>query len=340
MKYLKPLIIIAILGFTGLFLYATDWEKVVLSLQRVGYYFILLLLISFTSYFLGTVAWRYCMGSDGKRIPLAELFIIRHIGETVGIVNPTSIVAGEAVKVYLLRNHNIEKKTVITSVLLSRMVMMLTQVIVFIPTALYVLFNTDSLVPDFNNVSKALFIVLLTGLCITGVIKLRRQIKMLLKAWFGIYATRRTIKLRNTIHEALFELSLFFKTNKKALAFSVIFFLLHWIIGSLEFFVILKLLEVTVSFIPVIFADMSVILFKSAGAFVPAQIGIEEYGNKVMLATIGITALEVWVTASILRRARQLFWIAFGLGAYFFIGRKKESLLPQTDVESSLSSIK
>lgn len=72
---------------------------------------------------------------------------------------------------------------------------------------------------------------------------------------------------------------------------------------------------------------MGVILFKSAGAFVPAQIGVEEYGNKIMLAAIGLPETEIWVSASILRRARQLFWIFLGLTIYFVVIKKSNILV-------------
>ena len=54
---------------------------------------------------------------------------------------------------------------------------------------------------------------------------------------------------------------------------------------------------------------MGVILFKTIGSVVPGQLGIEEYGNKVMLDAIGIKSNEVWLVVSLMRRARQLFWV-------------------------------
>jgi uncharacterized protein (TIRG00374 family) len=332
MKYIKPLIIITVLVFAALFLNGTDFNKVAASLNRVGYSFLWLLLISFSSYFLGTIAWRYCMGEMGKQVGLLRLFVIRHVGETVGIVNPTSIVAGEAVKVYLLRHHDIRQKTVVTSVLLSRVLMMLTQLMVFTVVALYVAIQSGRFIADFDGISNILCVLITVVMLIRAIVLSKGKLKnAIAKTKAGRYIACRTVKLRGKIREAMFELKLFFKTNKMALGMSVMFFLLHWITGSLEFFVVLRLLGVAVSYAPVVFVDMSVILFKSAGAFIPAQIGVEEYGNKVMLASIGIAAMEIWVTASILRRARQLFWIVFGLGAYFFIDRKKGSLVHQAD---------
>lgn len=54
---------------------------------------------------------------------------------------------------------------------------------------------------------------------------------------------------------------------------------------------------------------MGVIVFKTVGAIVPGQIGVEEYGNKVMLDAIGIVSNEVWLVVTLMRRGRQLFWL-------------------------------
>lgn len=327
MKFIKLLVILVMLVFTGLFLRATDFDKVAISLQQVGYNFVWLIIISFASYFCGTIAWRYCMGAEGKELPLFDLFIARHVGETVGVVNPTSFVAGEAVKVYLLRNYPVQKRTVITSVLLSRVLMILTQVAVFIAVAVYSLLAGNILLSA-KGVINLFSIIPLACVIVAACIKKAPWFKKIItKTKSGLFITTRTHKFREKVQEAKDELRTFHRANKGALGMAVLFFIVHWLLGSLEFFVILKLLDVATHYISVVFVDMSVILFKSAGAFVPAQIGVEEYGNKVMLSTIGITALEVWVTASILRRARLLFWIIFGLGAYFFIDRKKNNLL-------------
>ena len=120
--------------------------------------------------------------------------------------------------------------------------------------------------------------------------------------------------------------STFFKTNKKGLLYCTLLFTLHWIIGSLEVYFILKFLGIKAGVLQVIFVDMGIILFKSAGAFVPGQIGVEELGNKVMLELIGIPDAEVWITVSVLRRSRQVFWIVCGMLFYFLYTLKYKGL--------------
>ena len=95
-------------------------------------------------------------------------------------------------------------------------------------------------------------------------------------------------------------------------------------VGSLEFYFILILLGIKTTVFSTLLVDMGVVVIKSIGAFVPGQIGIEEYGNKIMLTMIGVTGATVWVTASILRRSRQLFWMVTSAVMYFVIFKRKQ----------------
>ena len=162
------------------------------------------------------------------------------------------------------------------------------------------------------------------------IVNYTKTVKTILKKIRIVSVVReRTKIIRKKIINFLTTLPQAFRNNRRGLAVAFLFFSLHWIIGSLEFYLILKFLGVKASVVQALLADMGVILFKSAGAFVPAQIGVEEYANKIMLAAIGLPDTEIWVSASILRRARQLFWIVFGLGIYFIINKKSAKSVHQ-----------
>jgi hypothetical protein len=87
--------------------------------------------------------------------------------------------------------------------------------------------------------------------------------------------------------------------------------------GALEFFIVLRMLSVPVVFPDAVAVEMGVIFFKTVGAVVPGQLGIEEYGNKVMLDTIGVHGNEIWLVITLMRRSRQLFWL--GIAGIFAI---------------------
>lgn len=212
--------------FLGLFIRATDFQKVASSLHRVGYNFIILIITTFIAYFLAAIAWRFCMGPQGKHLSLGFLFIIRHIGETVSLVNPTSIAGGEAMKVFLLSDRGIEKKTIITSVVFARLIMMLSQVLLFLAAAAFLLFNKDVQfsfkLPTIPVVLYILPVVLLLLIVVskyTNVKTIYTKIKIVsaIKKW--------TKNFRKNIIESLKQLPLFFKENTKGLTLAFLFFL-------------------------------------------------------------------------------------------------------------------
>ena len=273
------------------FIQATDLKKAASLISQIGYRFYLLLVITFIAYLLGTLSWKYTFGVAARNVSLSQLFLVRHVGETAAWFNPTSVIGGDALKGMLLAKYQIDKKIVVSSLLLSRIIMIATQVVLLLATTTYVLI----VMPE-TYISR-LSLVRTGGMPFLAI----RQ-----NAWY---------KLK----EVGADLKTMLNTHRKLLIISCGFAMLHWIIGSLEFFFILKFLGVKVSMMQALLVDLGVIVFKAAGAFIPGQLGIEEYGNKIMLLVIGIPGAEIWVSASILRRARQLVWAAFGILVYFLM---------------------
>jgi uncharacterized protein (TIRG00374 family) len=320
MKYIKLIIIVSIIASLAIFLNATDFRKVLESVKQIGWKFIILILVTFLSAILGTLSWRSCLGKQADEVSIGQLFLIRHIGEVASIFNPAGVVGGEALKVHLLcSSQKLDKKTVLASILVSRAIMILTQLLLSSFVALWLF------IPDLNLLAVTHYAVYLilagTSLALIMLLfYLRTNIKALfLRMRLGSVLKNKTVSFRAKLHELLVGMSSLYQSNKKAVVYATLYALLHWIIGATEFYLILTFLGIDVHMLQAILVDMGVIFFKTAGFFVPAQAGIEEYGNKIMLAVIGVTGTEIWITVSILRRARQLFWLAFGIAVYLFM---------------------
>jgi len=298
-KSLTILLTVCILVSLFFFLEATDLKVVISLIQKTGYKFFLLLLITFIAYLFGTISWQFSLGEYFRSVSTGRLFLIRHVGETAGMLNPASIIGGDALKAIMLSKYNIPERKIVWSMLFSRGIMIISQMLLLGLTVLLVMFPILSSSPDklYNGKQSGLH-------------------PLLLVSWKAI-----RIKFAGVIEE----LPLMLRENRRMLMYACFFALLHWVFGGLEFYFILKFLGLKVSIVQALLVDLGVVLFKAAGAFIPGQLGIEEYGNKIMLLAIGLPAEEVWVTASILRRARQLFWIAFGVAVYFILLRKQQT---------------
>ncbi len=330
-KTLKIALALCILCSLFIFVRATDFGKVSASIQQVGYKFGLLMFITGIAYYFGTLSWQYCLGWSFAAVSTARLFLIRHIGETVSLINPASLVGGETVKAMLLKDYNLNKNLAVASILSSRAIMVVTQLLMFTLafTILALSDETFEIIPMDSHwlLYGIMAMLLLLGCMYFFWLPVKLQI---LTTKHGLLLKQKTRALRLKIGGVFTELRLLFKHHKKMLLLASLFAAMHWIVGSLEFYFILKFLGVKASIPQALLVDMGIIFFKVAGAFIPGQIGVEEYGNKVMLLAIGIPGTEIWITASILRRTRQLIWIVFGIGIYFLVFKRRAAVLQNT----------
>ncbi|TJZ52418.1 flippase-like domain-containing protein [Sphingobacterium olei] len=317
-RRLKMSLLLIVLAFIAIFIWKTDLSAVKKEISNIGFRVIYIFACTFFAYLLGTWGWRMCLGADKRKISISQLFIVRQIGETVGLYNPTSIVGGDLFKVELLKRYCVDTQIALNSVLVSRITAILSQVLLFLSMILWLLLS-----PFGSGISR------LFGLWLYAFISVLIIAKIALFIWMGTRKHLETIPVNDTesayrrlkryIKMLLFDVKFFFRNDKKAFWYSYFLFFLHWVVGSLEFYLILHFLGYRASVLHGLFLDMYSIAFKSLGAFIPGQLGIEELGNKFALSTIGITSLSLWVTVSLLRRTRQLCWIAIGFILYFFI---------------------
>ena len=319
----KILILVCIAVPITIFILQVDFKIVLEELRRIGVGFGLILLVTFVAYLLGTIGWWICLGSERTRISLWQLFGIRQIGETVGLYNPSSIVGGDMLKNELLKPHGLSNSGASTSVVVSRVAAVLSQLLLLMLYLCWWAATEINLLTPFW----------LGGLFILIALLLLVKIGffyLLLRYRSPSVATKQTStnlwqRFRSAIYQLIGQTQIFFQQHRNLFWWCYGFFFLHWLVGGLEFYIILRYLNYPVQLMQSIGMDMGVVFFKSLGAFVPGQVGVEELGNKVMLSSISIHAASIWATVSILRRARQLFWILVGVVCYVFV-RKTDTL--------------
>lgn len=325
--YLKVALTVLVIVGLGFFIRATDWAGVIASVQKVGFKFLILLFSTFVSSWLGVMAWRYCLPKTAGSVSGLKLFWIRLIGENFAIINPTSVIGGEAMKIYMLRNLGIDQRQALHSILLSRAIMIISQIFMMLIAGIWFLSIT---VHDYTWLKDQWLwwcLIPITMISVLYILRIR-FIKNALKSLFHRLGVLNQLEnARAYIAELQLELRSFYRENRGAMFLSFLASALHWVVGSLEFYFILHFLGIETTVVKALLVDMGVVVFKSAGAFVPGQIGIEEYGNKVMLAIIGVAGNTIWVTASILRRARQLFWMILALVVFFIFFNKRNTII-------------
>lgn len=300
-----------VLALIARFISNIDFYTLKTYLYQMPEMFLAIIISSFIAYLASSMSWVFCMGDDGKKFSLTEIFIYRLIGEMLAVFNPTSIVAGDSLKTSYLYKKGVTKHNALSSVLLSRVLNFLSAIfLIIISSAYFIVFkNKDQ--KDIYIILSAVSVLIILGYILSKLLLdknlyFSKTVGKISAKTGWKFLSEKTLTLCYEINATL---SCYFHKNRRKFLTAFFLSVIHWIFGALEFYIILRTLGINVSIIDVISVEMGVMLFKTVGSIIPGQIGVEEYGNKVMLNTIGVMSNEIWLVASLVRRARQLFWL-------------------------------
>jgi uncharacterized protein (TIRG00374 family) len=109
-------------------------------------------------------------------------------------------------------------------------------------------------------------------------------------------------------------LSAFYREHRGRLALSIVFHFGGWLMGSLEVYLILHFMGISVSLVTALVIEAFAAAIRSAAFLVPAALGAQEGGTMAIFAALGLGA-GVGLSVSLVRRGRELIWVAVGLVA-------------------------
>ena len=312
-KYLCYLLAI---GLVLLFASALDLEVLVEHYHKMGWHFYGVLAISLIAYSFATLGWLLCIDQLITWSRFKDYFLARLIGESFSVINPTGILAGDALKIHLLGKKGESRSKVLESVTVSRVLLWVSFVLVLILVLL--LFSSGKI----NSLILFLgFSVALLGCALLLLVLLFHPRAYIHKAFKGLHNFLKAKWLASRI-EAIQSYNantiLIWKNHRSKLMIAITIFSLHYLLGGLEFQYILWSLDVPISFSTAVYLEVATSFLRSVMAFIPGQVGIEEYGNKYFLSMLGIKDENIWITVSIIRRLRQVLWLILAGVAYFW----------------------
>ena len=256
-------------------------------------------------------------------VSVFELFLIRLSGESLAQINPTNVIAGDTMKAVLLRRKGVEYTSSIVSLTVYRFISILA-VATFIIAGIVVFFDYIGVFATKQTICIVIACFILCNIGMFYRIQSRKGIFSLIIPLFRVLSGRsgRLDKTIEKLREIDSELSDFFRAKKLNFIGAYVYSLLHRLPEVFEYYVIFSFLDMDVSMLSCLAVSVGVTVFKALGSFIPGQLGIEEYGNKVMLDFIKVTGSSTWLSVSILRRSRQLVWIILGSAAFFIIAKR------------------
>lgn len=259
--------------------------------------------------YFDAAGWRYAFTRD--RVPLGTLLWTRLAGEAFNLTTPTAALGGEAVKTWLLRDR-IALSEALSSVIVAKTTITIGQGLLLL---LGVVLAWTSFAAD-SRLLTAMEWLLAIEIVSLAVFVLAQTRGL---ASFGGRLLARVGLHRFARHEGLDRvdrtLAEFYLERPGRLALSVFYHFLAWLLGAVEAWMILWFLGTPVSLVTAVVIEAFGAGIRFATFLIPGSLGAQEGGYAATFAALGLGGTR-GVTFSLVRRIREIVWIAAGLVAF------------------------
>jgi glycosyltransferase 2 family protein len=256
-----------------------------------------------------TLGWRYAFVED--RVPFSWLLPARAAGEAFNLATPTGAVGGEIVKAWLIRPQ-VSLVEGVSSVIVAKTTITIAQglfLLVGIVLAWHVFVTGSALLLAMQAllvievIALGAFVVAQTRGLVAGTERFLRRLGL----------RRATAWARVAQVDDL--LVSFYRTRPARLALSIGFHFLAWLLGSVESYLILRFLGFEVSLLAATVIEALGASIRFATFMIPGSLGALEGGFAAIFAALGLGS-TAGVAFTLVRRIRELTWIAIGLIAF------------------------
>lgn len=323
----KQILFLLGLGFLVYLLRQTGWNALADGFRRLGWFLILILVLSGFKYVLSALAWSAAFFPE-ERQSWRQLFGYRVAGEAMNYLSFAGPFLGEPVKASMLQG--VRFLPGLASTLLESTVNTIAATQVSVAGLALLL---RSLPGGVARVTGDATILLLLGLTLGFLYVLRNRVRFLTGSWRALRwipklsSPQLGEKLR-LIEERMHRLSF-----ERPAAFSLMFLLSFAAQGLalLEIYLVLASLGITPSLSTILVIEAFTKLAKAVFFFVPTRIGADEGSSAGILALLGFSP-AAGVMLALARRLRALFWSVAGLGFLLAHGRGFGSRRPEVQV--------
>ncbi|HHT9120298.1 MAG TPA: flippase-like domain-containing protein [Candidatus Hypogeohydataceae bacterium YC41] len=312
LKSLKLIfLLVGIAGFAYL-LYSLNASAVYNDLCKLRWKFLIIMIPYAIVFVLDTFGWKYAIKNLTPKLKFSSLFAARMAGESINCLTPSAYLGGEPIKAYLLKTYNISMIDGMASVIISRTIMTLAQV-VFVLIGVAMAFSRLN---DTGSLWAVAGITLLVGIPVAGMM-LASQKKGLCTASLNIlrklgihirFLEEKADKLKE-LDDTIAE---FYRTNKKGFYLCFLFYFVGWLAGVIEVYLILKFIGVSIDFTGVFIIEALFTVARSVASFIPGSLGGQEGGVILTFLALSLTA-QTAMSFCIIRRIREAIWVGAGL---------------------------
>src|SRR5262245_6731633 len=262
-----------------------------------------------------TTGWWFAFARQGCPLPFVTLYRFTVAVKTIQGVTPSLSQAGELAKLHLLRRAGVEPGLATASLVTAKTTIVAAELafLVFGFTASVGFFSVDPALQTWTVVGIVVLAVALAG--------------VLIWQWLGVFQPVVRLGRRLPLLRAFFErhealllstdtiLKEYLVQHRARFWGSTLAFFVFWLVGVVDVWLILWMLGLPVTASAGLFIHVWLMVVSRLTAFVPAHLGTLEAGALMVFALVGLPA-EAALAFSLLRRFRQLMWIAAGLAVW------------------------
>jgi uncharacterized protein (TIRG00374 family) len=299
------------------------------SFVRLSWWLLLVLIFPFgLIHLFESLGWRYAFRRDG--VPFHALFEARLVGEAVNVVTLTASVGGEAVKAWWLRPY-VGYNEGFSSVIIAKTTITIAQGL-FLLLGLLVADRAFFTEPQLLSVMQRLLVleVLAVGLFVLVQVRGIFGLGARILARLGLAGAARQV---GAFHPLDHSLQSFYGGHRGRFLLSTACHLVGWALSASETWGIALLLGQPLTMTSAIVIEAFATGIRLATSFVPGGLGVTEGGHAAIFAALGLGA-PLGLSISLVRRAREVVWIAVGLVLLLGSRRLLLSEVPQDPAQT------
>ena len=312
------------LGLLAWVLRSADLGRALGLVNSLGFRLPLLLLPNLLAFLSETGGWWLSFARLGPRPPLRPLLAVRVMVDALMLGLPSGSVMSETVQPYLLKRRcGLTTEAGIVATVARKFFVVLSHGLFLALATLLAwdVLDADSTAAIGRRGLPWLLLAtsgVLVGTALLGVLatargrvadRLHRGLDRVVGRWLGAWLEHNALRFQRT-DEAL---AAFFRGELLGLAPSIALYLLGWFVRSLETWLFLRLVGVTIALPVAMVIETALILVRAMAVPVPAGLGVQDAGYVICLKALGVVdATTVGAAFVLLKRGKDLFWILLG----------------------------
>jgi uncharacterized protein (TIRG00374 family) len=255
--------------------------------------------------------WWFAFPRGGCPIKLVQILRFTVAAKAIQNVTPSISQAGELLKFHLLRLTGMSGDISMASVVAAKTTITLAELL-FIGVGSAMVFSYIPLEP-LLEISVSIG-VLLMCVALVGLLAWQRMgfFRPLVLVGRRLSVVTKFLDRHEGFLSSTDRLLKAYISDRRRFCLSVLAYFLAWVAGALETWLFLSLLGLPNKPLSALLIQAWLVLVTRFTAFVPGNLGTHEAGTVMIFSFLGLSADSAMAFA-LLRRIRQIFWIALGL---------------------------